>query len=115
MVEGAFIKIEIRTGYSFHSETKGGILRALKVATSFFMASFLAFSMVTPSIGSPSLMGKKFANCAALNGVYPGGVSKNSKVTNIGGPTNYLPVVQPKIYKANSSKDRDKDGIACER
>ena len=115
MVEGACIKIETMTGYSVYSKAKGDIMRALKVVTSFFLASFLALSIVTPSSGSPSLMGKKFANCAALNNVYSGGVAKNSKVTNIGGATNYLPVVKPRIYKANSSKDRDKDGIACER
>ena len=97
------------------SEFKGGILRALKFVTAFFLASFLAFSIVTPSNGSPTLALKKFANCAALNDVYPGGVAKNSKVTNMGGATNYLPAVKSKIYRANASKDRDKDGIACER
>jgi hypothetical protein len=115
VVQGACIKIETWRGYSVDSEAKGGIMRALKVVISFFLASFLAFSIVTPSSGSPSLMGKKFANCTALNDAYPGGVAKNSKVTNMGGATNYLPVVKPKIYNANASKDRDKDGIACER
>ena len=83
--------------------------------SAFFLATLIAFAMVTPSNGSPLLMGKKFANCESLNEVYPGGVAKNSKVTNMGGVTNYLPALKPKIYKANSSKDRDKDGIACER
>ena len=115
MVDGVCIKIETRTSYSVDRAFKGGILRAYKVVISLFLAGFLAFSIVTPSSASSSLVGKKFANCAALNDVYPGGVAKNSKVTNIGGATNYLPVVKPKIYKANSSKDRDKDGIACER
>ncbi len=98
-----------------NSESKGGILKALKVVSAVFLATFLAFAMVTPSSGSPSLTSKRFANCEALNAVYSGGVAKNSKVTNIGGATNYLPVVKSKIYKANASKDRDKDGIACER
>ncbi len=98
-----------------NSEYKGGILRALKVVSTVFLATFLAFALVAPSNGSPSLTSKKFSNCAALNAFYPGGVAKNSKVTNMGGATNYLPVVKPKIYKANASKDRDKDGIACER
>ena len=97
-----------------NSESKGGILRALKVASAIFLATFLAFAIVAPSSGSPSLTSKKFANCAALNAVYPGGVAKNSKVSNMGGATNYPPALKPKIYKANASKDRDKDGIACE-
>lgn len=115
MVEAACIKIETKTSYPVGSKFKRGILRALKFVTAFFLASFLAFSIVTPSSGSPSLAWKKFANCGALNDVYPGGVAKNSKVTNMGGATSYLPVVKSKIYKANASKDRDKDGIACER
>lgn len=75
---------------------------------------FFTFSS-TSALGASFVLERKFSNCAALNKVYPGGVAKNSKVTNRGGATNYSPVVKPKIYKANSSKDRDKDGIACER
>jgi hypothetical protein len=78
-------------------------------------STILVFGAATPSIGLPSPMDKKFANCAALNDVYPGGVAKNSKVSNKGGATNYTPSVNAKVYKANASKDRDKDGIACER
>jgi hypothetical protein len=96
-------------------EDRGGILRAFKAASAFFVALFLTFALATTSYSSPSLNSKKFANCTALNEVHPGGVAKNSKVTNTGGVTNYLPEVKPKIYKANASKDRDKDGIACER
>lgn len=58
---------------------------------------------------------KKFANCAALNKVYKGGVAKSSKVVNKGGKTKHKPTVNAKVYQANASKDRDKDGIACER
>jgi hypothetical protein len=58
---------------------------------------------------------KEFLNCKALNKVYPGGVSKSSKAKNKGGKTKYQPKVDAKLYKANSTKDRDKDGIACER
>ena len=57
----------------------------------------------------------KYANCAALNKVFPGGVAKNSTIRNSGGKTKYAPTVNSRIYKENASKDRDKDGIACER
>lgn len=70
---------------------------------------------LAPAHSSPLVLDRKFANCAALNKVFPGGVAKNKKVRNKGGATKYAPSVKPKIYKANSSKDRDKDGIACER
>jgi hypothetical protein len=36
-------------------------------------------------------------------------------VTNKGGATKNTPAVKPAIYKKNVSKDRDKDGIACEK
>jgi len=75
----------------------------------------LGLGVAAPAHGSPSVVSKKFANCAALNKVYPGGVAKNKSVQNKGGATKFTPSVRPKIYKANSSKDRDKDGIACER
>jgi hypothetical protein len=67
------------------------------------------------AVASPLPIEKKFSNCAALNKVYPGGVAKSSKVKNQGGKTLHNPKVDPKIYEANKSKDRDKDGIACER
>ena len=54
-------------------------------------------------------------NCAELNKVYPGGVSKSSKVVNHGGDTKHKPTVIAKVYNDNASKDRDKDGIACEK
>lgn len=57
---------------------------------------------------------KKFANCASLNKVYSGGVAKSSKWVNKGGKLNKVPVVNPKVYNENTSRDRDKDGIACE-
>ena len=58
---------------------------------------------------------KKYSNCAALNKDYPGGVAKSAKVKNKGGKTKYTPKVSSSIYKANKTKDRDGDGIACER
>ncbi|WP_313891072.1 excalibur calcium-binding domain-containing protein [Psychrobacillus sp.] len=58
---------------------------------------------------------QKFANCKELNKVYAGGVAKDAKVKNKGGKTKYKPTVSSEIYNLNSGKDRDKDGIACER
>jgi hypothetical protein len=58
---------------------------------------------------------KKYSNCAALNKVYPGGVAKSKTSVNRGGSTKYAPRVSASIYSENKSKDRDHDGIACER
>ena len=62
-----------------------------------------------------SFVAKKFSNCTALNKTYPGGVAKSATVVNKGGKTKVKPSVNAKIYKENKSKDRDGDGIACER
>jgi hypothetical protein len=70
---------------------------------------------LSKAIVGPVAFDRKFSNCAALNKVYPGGVAKNKKVSNTGGATKFTPAVKPRIYSINSSKDRDKDGIACER
>ena len=75
----------------------------------------LGLGSLAPAHSAPIVFEKKFANCEALNKTYPGGVAKNKKATNRGGESSYIPVVSLKIYKANVSKDRDKDGIACER
>ena len=58
---------------------------------------------------------KKYSNCTALNKIYPGGVSKSASVVNKGGKTKIKPSVNAKVYKENKSKDRDGDGIACEK
>ncbi|MCI2254194.1 excalibur calcium-binding domain-containing protein [Domibacillus sp. PGB-M46] len=50
-----------------------------------------------------------------LNKSYKGGVAMNSKVKSKGGKTNHKPYVSSALYKAYKDKDRDKDGIACER
>lgn len=63
----------------------------------------------------PITFGEKFSNCSQLNKVYPGGVAKSSSVRNQGGKTKKTPTVNARVYAENSSKDRDKDGIACEK
>jgi len=58
---------------------------------------------------------KTYANCSELNKVYAGGVALSRTSVNLGGKTKYAPTVNAGVYRANSSKDRDHDGIACER
>jgi hypothetical protein len=68
-----------------------------------------------PVAASPVLFAKKFSNCTELNKVYPGGVAAAKSVKNQGGKTKKTPTVNAKVYAENSGKDRDKDGIACEK
>lgn len=80
------------------------------------MAFVIALSVAaTPATASPLILEKKFSNCTALNKVNPGGVSKSAKSLNKGGKTKLTPTVNLKVYNDNKTKDRDKDGIACER
>ena len=56
----------------------------------------------------------KFRNCAAMNRVYPHGVGLKKGLVNRGGkPVRYK--VDPAVYTANKARDRDRDGIACEK
>lgn len=77
------------------------------------VALTLTSSTVAHALGNIS--DKKFSNCAALNRVYPGGVASSNSSKNKGGATKYSPSVSAKVYKENKAKDRDHDGIACER
>jgi hypothetical protein len=85
----------------------------MKRVLSISLISLLLMAAV-PASASPVVLEKKFTNCAALNKVYPGGVAKSAKWVNKGGKIKKTPVVNAKVYNENSSRDRDKDGIACE-
>ena len=58
---------------------------------------------------------KTYANCTALNRDYPHGVGRPGAHDSTSG----TPVTNFKrsraLYRANSSSDRDGDGIACEK
>ena len=86
--------------------------KALSVASTVVLV--LGFNSLAAS-AKPVILDQKFSNCSQLNKVYPGGVAKSKSSKNKGGSTNYSPTVNAKVYAENSSKDRDKDGIACEK
>lgn len=92
-------------------ETKGDVLKKLFIA---LVAVLLSGSGIVGANASSPIVEKKFSNCAALNKVYPGGVAKSAKWKNKGGEIKNKPVVNAKVYNENASRDRDKDGIACE-
>jgi hypothetical protein len=58
-----------------------------------------------------------FANCAALNAVYPHGVGRTGAVDHVSGSskpvTDFL--VDDALYNANPGRDGDGDGVACEK
>lgn len=75
------------------------------------ISTTLAFAVTSPSQALPT---KKFANCTALNKVYPHGVAKKGYLKTAGGLTG-KPKVSNSLYSQNSGSDRDKDGVACEK
>jgi hypothetical protein len=73
---------------------------------------------ITPEPGkvaSPAPVPTKYKNCATLNRVYSGGVSKSATARNKGGTLKFQQFVSAKVYALNRSLDRDNDGLACER
>jgi hypothetical protein len=86
------------------------IVRGLAVAGA---ATIMLVLGVAPANAAPKP--RAYKNCTELNKVYKGGVAKNSKIRNKGGKTKYKPTVSAKVYSLNTKRDRDKDGIACER
>lgn len=73
-----------------------------------------------PTTSAPKPEGgvQSYPNCAALNRDYPHGVGRSGAVDL----TNGVPkAVQPRfyvsdaMYAANTGRDRDQDGVACER
>jgi Excalibur calcium-binding domain len=75
---------------------------------------FLAMTTETTAVAAKAPAAPKFKTCAALNAVYPNGVGRTGAVDK----TKQEPVttftVDDAVYKANTARDRDKDGIACE-
>ncbi len=75
-------------------------------------AAVTAVALVIPS---PAGAARSYSNCKALNKDYPHGVGRSGARDSTSG----RPVTNFKrnagLYNANKSRDRDKDGIACEK
>ena len=63
--------------------------------------------------GATGCKPQKFQNCDAVHKVYKGGIARPG-AKQVGMVTKYVPKVDQALYDANSSLDRDKDGVACE-
>ena len=66
--------------------------------------------------GGVDVAAKDFANCTALNKVYPHGVGKPNAVDRTSGSRRVTDFKRSlALYNANRDSDRDGDGIACEK
>ena len=88
----------------------GGTL--LKTVVSVML--LLCLLSVTPLLVHAAERATTYKNCTALNKVYKGEVAKVG-AKNKGGTLRYKPMYSKALYAANCGRDRDKDGIACER
>jgi hypothetical protein len=81
----------------------------------FVSAIAAALSFIGPGLAADASTPGKFKNCTALNKRYPHGVGRvGARDKTSGEPvTNFKR--SNKLYRLNKSKDRDKDGIACEK
>ena len=57
---------------------------------------------------------RQYANCTELRKDYRGGVARPGAV-NQGGKATHQPFYDHALYEANSTSDRDKDGVSCEK
>jgi len=87
-------------------------MKSRRFRLSLFIAA--AFVLAAPT---QVFAAKHYANCTALNKVYPHGVGRVGARDHVSGSSR--PVrnfyVSNALYSANSGSDRDKDGIACEK
>ena len=77
------------------------------------VTSLIAVSALVVSVMPAGAAARVFKNCTAMHKVYKGGVKRPGAVQK-GGKLKYKAVVSAALYNANKSKDRDKDGLACE-
>jgi hypothetical protein len=70
--------------------------------------------LATPAEAAPA---KTYKNCAELNQKYKHGVGKKGATDKVRGSTKAVTnfYVNTKLYNANKSRDRDSDGVACEK
>jgi hypothetical protein len=99
-----------RTSFSL-----GWVLPILLVAV--FSGSASATSEMRVQQRDSASAVRVFANCAALNRVYPHGVGRKGARDHVSGTsrpvTNFT--VNTTLYNANRNRDRDRDGVACEK
>lgn len=68
------------------------------------------------AVTTTSVDAQTYASCTEMHAVYPGGVARPGAVDKrSSGHATYPPHVSQALYDANAGRDRDHDGVACER
>ena len=75
----------------------------------------VALTASTCAIAGPASAATTYGNCTLLHHAYKYGVARSDAAATRQARTgHYKPAVRPNVYAANASKDRDRDGTACE-
>ncbi len=81
------------------------------------LAGLLLVAPAGAGVERATATAKTYPNCKALNRVYPHGVGRIGARDRVSGSSE--PVRNFKrsnvLYRQNSARDRDKDGVACEK
>ncbi|MGE3858091.1 MAG: thermonuclease family protein [Dehalococcoidia bacterium] len=129
LIRGGFAvaRYDSRDGYGRHAREDAYVAAD---ATSLPICEDPAPTTTTPAVvpfaattvstqGAAPSGAQVFANCAALREVYPGGVARvgvqGNTVSGELRPFTVPPVFDDALYQANVARDRDQDGVACER
>jgi hypothetical protein len=75
----------------------------------------LVAASVTLALAPTAAFAKVFPNCKGVDKVYPHGIAKNARAATHASGLTGRPIVSAKLYAQNGSKDRDNDGVACEK
>jgi len=121
----AIARYDSRDGYGRHTREDAYVAAdaaSLSVCSTPTPAatSALPVAPVAPPVAPASAVPiRVFRNCAELNAVYPGGVAKVGVAGNtVSGSLRSFgitPHFDDALYQANTARDGDEDGIACEK
>ncbi len=89
--------------------------RTAVLAASAVLAAGALLGPAGPADAVAVASAKHFANCTALNKVYPHGVGKPGARDKTSGKRVTTFKRSKALYAANIKSDRDRDGIACEK
>ncbi len=93
-----------------------GVNRCILTGSSRDVVSSFAFNIsVQTKRQFANAANKRYRSCAALNRVFDGGLARSAAAQSANGSGNRLASVSASGYSRNSSLDRDRDGVACER
>lgn len=104
-------------------ESRGPIARnvnefeglAIGSTAAFLVKSGVVYSSRPVESEAASPKPKRYGNCAAMYKDFPSGIAQSAASRNKGAKIRLKPVVNAAVFKLNSTLDRDRDGLLCEK